>query len=356
MTDAELRRRRALAQGLHRPAGAGVHDVVRGLLAVQGQDLRSARRAVRARSHGTTAADVDRLLDERGLVVTWVNRGTLHLMTPEDYPWLLGLTGQASVKANARRLRQEGVDEAAAERGVRAVVDALSAHGPLTRDGLRAHVEAADVAVAGQALIHVLMATGLRGLTVRGPVTSAAGQAYALTRDWLGIEPPQPLEGEARDRALAELARRYLAGHGPATDADLGAWAGLPLRDVRRGLSLIPVEELSGGLLALAGGAPPDGKLPPRLLGSFDPYLIGWKRRDLVVDVRHQPEHFTKNGILSACAIDRGRAVAAWRTARDGSLELEPYDGETLSESTRKALHRDAEDLRRFETRATPRT
>src|SRR6185437_13671382 len=51
-------------------------------------------------------------------------------------------------------------------------------------------------------------------------------------RDWLG-GPPRPLSAERRPAALAELARRYLAGHGPASAADLALWAGLPLRDGR---------------------------------------------------------------------------------------------------------------------------
>lgn len=61
--------------------------VTRRLLAVQGQDPRGARLAIRARSTGLTAADVDRALtEERSLVITWLNRGTLHLVASDDYP------------------------------------------------------------------------------------------------------------------------------------------------------------------------------------------------------------------------------------------------------------------------------
>ena len=69
-----------------------------------------------------------------------------------------------------------------------------------------------------------------------------------LVRDWLGE--PKPVD---RDKALAELARRYLAGHGPASDRDLARWAGLPLRDARAGLSAIAgeLEELGDGLVDL---------------------------------------------------------------------------------------------------------
>ena len=60
---------------------------------MQGQDPRGARLAVRARSEGLTAADVDRALtEERSLLITWLNRGTLHLVRSEDYPWLQALT------------------------------------------------------------------------------------------------------------------------------------------------------------------------------------------------------------------------------------------------------------------------
>ena len=71
-------------------AGARARDprtVAERLLAVQGQDLRAARLAVRARTRGVTAADVDRALtEERSLLVTWLNRGTLHLVRSEATP------------------------------------------------------------------------------------------------------------------------------------------------------------------------------------------------------------------------------------------------------------------------------
>ena len=41
--------------------------------------------------------------------------------------------------------------------------------------------------------------------------------------------------------------RRYLAGHGPANERDLARWAGIPLRDVRRGLEAIAPDYASFG-------------------------------------------------------------------------------------------------------------
>lgn len=271
---------RFAAQLLTNPVRRTPYDVVTHLLAVQAQDLRGARLAIRARSVGTTAADVDRALtDERSMLVTWLNRGTLHLVAAEDYWWLQVLTTPPIITSNARRLSQEGVSPADAERGLTAIARALG-DGPLTRNQLREHVASAGVPVAGQAMVHLLMLASLRGHIVRGPVVAPGEQAFVLVRDWLGNSPRVD-----RDIALGELAVRYLRGHGPATDVDLARWAKLPLRDARAGLASIAdrLIELAGCLVDLAPRRR-SPKLPqPRLLGPFDPVLLGWRDRDEIV-------------------------------------------------------------------------
>src|SRR3954447_2519715 len=129
---------RLTAQLLAGPPAADPVAVVGRLLAVQGQDPRGARLAVRARTSGLTAADVDRsLTEDRSLLITWVNRGTLHLIRSEDYPWLHALTTPPLFTTSARRLAQEGVEPAAAERGIEVIERSLAEEGPLTRDQLR---------------------------------------------------------------------------------------------------------------------------------------------------------------------------------------------------------------------------
>ncbi len=331
---------RLSAQLLAGPPATDPAAVVRRLLAVQAQDPRGARLAVRARSTGLAASDVERALTEdRTLVVTWLNRGTLHLVRAEDYPWLQLLTTPRLLTGNSRRLRQEGVSEAAAERGVRVVEQALAGEGVLTRDELREHLDAADVPTAGQALVHVLFAASLRGLIVRGPMKGDT-QAFVLVRDWLGA--PRPVD---RDAALAELARRHLAGHGPASDRDLATWAGITLRDARTGLAAI-AGELSvrgDGLADLAGREPAAPLPPPRLLGPFDPVLHGWKSRDWVVG-----DHgavVTSNGVFRPIALVGGQAVATWGLA-GGVVTVTPFA--RIARRDAAALDADAEDVVRY--------
>jgi DNA glycosylase AlkZ-like len=310
------------------------------LLAVQAQDLRSARLAIRARTRELSAGDVDLALsEERSLVVGWLNRGTLQLVRVEDYWWLHELTTPPLFTANARRLEQTGVTPTAAERGVGAVERALTEDGPQTREQLRERVEAVGVPTAGQALVHLLMLTCLRGIAVRGPVLDKK-HAYVLAGDCLGR--PRRID---REQALAELARRYLAGHAPADERDLAKWAGLPLRDVRVGLKAIAAElaRRDDGLLTLkttvTGG-------PPRacLLDQWDPLLVGWRSRESLLE--YYPRRVSAEAHYRPFAYVRARAVATW-SLRQGAVAMDqPFA--PLRRAERQALETDAEDVERF--------
>jgi Winged helix DNA-binding domain len=329
------------AQLLAGPPAAGPVEVVERLLAVQAQDARAARLAIRARTRpGSVASDVDRALsDERSLVVGWLMRGTLHLVRREDYRWLHALTAPRLRTTNARRLAREGVEPAAARRGVRVVERALAAEGPLTRDGLRQRVAAAGVRTEGQALVHILLLASLDGVIVRGPVVEG-GHAYALTRDWLGEG--RPVE---RADALAALARRYLAGHGPADERDLARWAGLPLADARAGLRTIGRElrSRSDGLLQLADGRRTRALPRPRLLGAFEPLLLGWRTREPLVEPHGRA--IASGGIVRPIALVNGRAAATW-TLRAGRIEIARL--RRISRADADALEADGVDVLRF--------
>jgi len=336
---------RLAAQLLSGPPAEGTAEVARWLLAVQAQDPRGARLAVRARSRARSAADVDAALTrDRSVVVTWLNRGTLHLVLAEDYWWLHPLTTPPLLRGDARRLAQEGVPPADAERAVTVIERAVTAEGPLTRAQLAERIAAAGVRTQGQAIVHLLALASLRGIIVRGPM-AGRDHAYALVRDWLGAPPAQHAAFD-RDRALAELAARYLASHGPATDRDLAKWAGLPLRDARSGLAAIAgrLAARDDGLADLAGRrdeCPPPP--PPRLLGAYDPLLLGWDSRDPVVGPHGRL--IAINGLFRPFALVRGRAAGTW-SLPGGKVALAPFA--PLPDADAAALAADAAEVERF--------
>ena len=213
-----------------------------------------------------------------------------------------------------------------------AVVVASLAGGPMTRAQLRERVERIGVRTEGQAHVHILLAATLRGLIVRGPMVGA-DHAYVLTRDWLGAPPRLP----DRDVMLAELARRYLAGHGPADDRDLAKWSGLSLGDARRGLAAVSglLADRDDGLASLASADGPDAGLPPpRLHGPFDPLLHGWTDRSFVL--AHEG-HRHQRGIFRPFALVNGQAVATALAA----VRLAPFA--PLGEADEAVLAADAD-------------
>jgi len=332
---------RLTAQLLAGPPARDPVAVAERVFAVQGQDPMGFRLAVRARTKGVTQADVDRALTEdRSLVVTWLNRGTLHLVRSEDYPLVQAVTTPPLRTTSERRLSQEGVPPRNVERGLETIEHALGEEGPLTSDALRERIAATGVRAEGQSLYRLLFHASLLGLIVRGPMVEKK-QAYVLVRDWL--PDAQPVD---RDEALGEFARRYLEGHGPATDRDMARWAGIPLRDTRAGLSAMAgeLDDRGDGLVSLAGREVAPELPPPRLLGSFEPCLLGWtSRTDIVGD--GSPNLVTVGGMFYPFAMVRGRAVARWKLT-GGRLELDPF--RRISKADRAALGEDAEDVKRF--------
>lgn len=334
-----ITRRRLAAQLLTHGAVREPAEVARHLLAVQAQDDRGVRLALRSRSTGLRAGDVDRLLtDDRSVLITWLNRGTLHLVHREDYPWLHALTTPQLAVGNSRRLAQEGVPADAADAGVRVIEKALS-NGPLTRRHLREHLDSAGIRTQGQALVHLIARSSIAGTTIRGPVVGKE-QAFVLTRDWIGRA-----DKVDRHQALAELARRFLRGHGPADERDLAKWAGITLGDARRALAAISTEiaDLENGLVDLVVRVPVDEWPPPRLLGPFDPVLLGWTSREAIVG-RHA-HLVTINGLFRPFPMVGGRATGTW-SMKDHRVKIDLL--ETITDDEQQALAEEAVAVEHF--------
>ena len=93
----------------------------------------------------------------------------------------------------------------------------------------------------------------------------------------------------------------------------------------------------------LAGRAPPAGVPPPRLLGAFDPILLGWTSRAEFV-AKHEAA-VVSGGIFRPIALVEGRAAGTW-TFQGGRVELQPFG--RMSRDHASALDADAADVIRF--------
>jgi hypothetical protein len=233
LDDRQIARWRLASQHLvGRPAGAP-DDVVRGLLAVQAENFSQAGWAVAARGTRIDWARFTAAFDAGDLLRTHVLRTTWHFVTPDDLVWLVGLTAPALRRLYDQSRRAYGIDDRTLDAAVAVIVDGIAADGPQTRAQLRARLQDADLPAAGPALTAVTAGAEVMALICSGPL-AGADQTHALVRE----RAPRARRLD-RDEALAEIALRYVTGHGPATERDLAYWATLTVTDVRRGLSAV---------------------------------------------------------------------------------------------------------------------
>ena len=333
-----------------------VAEVVRALGGLQAQDTPASRLAIRPRSTGLDADAVRRACNQdRSVVRTWAMRGTLHMVAAEDAGWLVGLLGPAFLAAGRRRRLQLGLDDRLCGQALK-VLPAVLADGPLSRAELVRALAAKGVKVnpGGQAPAHLVGYAALSGLICRGPDLDGDEASYVLLEDWAGNG--RAFEG---DDALAELARRYLAGHGPAAPEDLAAWSGLAVGRAKEAFDLVAGElaevELDGRRLwarkgARAPRAPARSQGPVvRLLGRFDDYLLGWRDRELVLDPRFATRIQAGGGWIHPAVVVDGRVAGTWRSRRAGGrleVTVEPFG--RLPAGARPGLEAEAADLGRF--------
>ena len=274
---------RAVAE---RAAGA---DAGRGRApTARGPGAGRARRAPRgAQPLGRTARHRRRRRAERRpLVITWVNRGTLHLIGAEDYWWLHPLTTPQLATGNRRRLRQEGVSERQAERGVDVVAEAVIAR---ATDARRAPGAARRRRRAHRRPSARARAPGGNAPRPRGPRPDARLGARFRRRRRLA----RRRAGTAR--AAPTRWRAWPVGTSPVTAPPTRptSHAGRGSRSATPGSAFGGIEDEVSRTARRARRPrrPCDAaRLPgPRLLGPFDPLLLGWVSHAAVR--RHPPGH-----------------------------------------------------------------
>ncbi|MEU4739763.1 crosslink repair DNA glycosylase YcaQ family protein [Actinosynnema sp. NPDC023658] len=273
---------RMRAQRLSHPA-ADLADLFGSVFALQAQDVPAARLAARAR--GVRSLD--------GPVVrTWAMRGTLHLLHEDDL-WVVPLLGPTFIAAGRRRRDQLGLTDELCARALPALREVLTE--PLERAELVRRLAEVGIALdpGTQAPAHLLAFAAHSGVLSRG-----LDDTYRL------------LDITCEPKGVDELWRRYRRAYGPATPDDFAAWSGLPKRLLK------DLPEVIGA------PAEPDGTV--RMLGHFDPYLLGYRDRSAALAPEHAPLVQTGGGFLTPYVVVDGRVVAVWR--REGArIAVHPF-------------------------------
>jgi winged helix DNA-binding protein len=256
----------------------------------------------------------DALLD-RQVVRIALMRGTVHLVSAADACFLRPLIQpllDRDLRTNTQWARHltdldlpklaDAARAALAERPhtAKELGTALAEHWPDREPGALTHA-----------------ARGLLPLVQVPPraVWGRSGQtAYQTAEHWLSREldhTPDP----------ARMITRYLEAFGPATIADIQAWAGLTrLREVTETLDLKTFHTDDGRELYDLPDAPrPDADTPApvRLLPEFDNVLLSYADRTRIMNDDHRKRLFgVKNGVFPGTFLVDGFLRGSWRLTR----------------------------------------
>lgn len=325
-----IARRRLWNQHIVQPRFDHPSQVVAWLGAVQAQEYLSALWAVGLRTRQATEASIEQALADRSIVRTWPMRGTIHFVAAADVRWMLALLTPRVIARGAQRFRELGLDEAVVARSKELFANALQGGKQLKRDEIYSLLEQAGISTAGQRGYHLLWRSAQAGL-ICFAAREGKQHTFALLDEWV-----PPGKSLAREEALAEVARRYFTGHGPATLQDFAWWSGLTVGDARAGLEMVSsrfVQETTDGQLYWSSpDVPAVGDTSPAafLLPSFDEYLVGYRDRSAVLDPLHAKQAAPRGGMLSATLVLDGQVVGTWKRTlkRDKVvLQVAPFSG-----------------------------
>jgi hypothetical protein len=348
----EIAAQRLANQRVSRPAGRRPAEIVARLGAVQAQEYQAAKWALGLRmAGGVTDAGIEQAVNEGHILRTHVLRPTWHFVTPSDIRWMLTLTAPNVHRAMAAYFRQNELDSGICSRAASVFERALGNNRYLTRAELGAHLAASGIVAKGPRLALLTMYAELERVVCSGPWRGRQ-LTYALVDERVPATPDRP-----RDEALAELAKRFLASHGPATLRDFVWWSGLKTADAKRSFEIARARsQPADGLTYWSIGArsPSPARRAPivSLLPIYDEYLVAYRDRVAVPHaVSARVESTSGNAVTFQHAlVINGQIAGTWRTPRRraAGLLIDVVPLRRLSGAERRALADEAVRYGRF--------
>ena len=340
MTNLDIARQRLHNQFLSQQIFEKPEDVVQWLGAVQSQDYGAAKWALGLRLQNATDDVLEQAFAGGAILRTHVMRPTWHFVTPADIRWMLAFTAPRVLAAMAYYDRVLELDSATFVKSNAILVRALQGGKQLTRAELASEFQQVGIACDNlQRLGHIIMHAELDGI-----ICSGARRGKQFTYALLDERAPQTRTLD-HDEALAEFARRYFTGHGPATLQDFVWWSGLTMADAKTGLEMVSsqlvhdvVENQTYWFLPSTS---PTYDLPQTiyLLPNFDEYTVGYSDRSAVIDESDLTKFERWGNVLNNTIVLDGRVIGTWkRTLKKNSVSITPSLFAPLNEAETCAL------------------
>jgi hypothetical protein len=313
--------------------------LVHHLVAVQAQEANAPYIGLWTRLAAFDRDGLTDLLHRRLVVRSSMLRGTQHLATAEDFPWLRPAVQPALARGRQAGFGRDtaGVDLTEFVAHARELLDGQT----LTRPALARllarrwpDVEPMALGWSAQCLLPL----------VHPPPSGTWGRfgatPFVLAEEWLG----RPMEAGDAER----LVLRYLAAFGPASVRDVQVWSGLTrLREVVERMPLRRYRSEAGAVLYDLPDAPltdPDAEAPVRLVPEFDNLMLSHADRTRVISEEHRRVVITGAVVRPTFLVD-GYVRGMW-TLAGPVVTISPFAA--VDRGTRSALEAEAARLVAF--------
>lgn len=323
----------------------GVVEAVERVVALQAQEPASPYLALWNRVAGFDPADLDRAFAEHTIVKTQLMRITLHAVSVQDYPefQLAMWPSLRAARLHDARFTRTGLSREDAD----ALLPEILAFAATPRTNAEAEAWL-DERLGVTEKPGVWWAFRQLGHLWHHPVGGA--WSFGPRPSYIAAQAAPATDPAA---AVRHLVRRYLAGFGPATIADIAQFSTIlrpPIKEAVASLEneLVRLEGPNGEeLVDLAGIDLPaeDSPAPPRLMAMWDSLLLAYKDRSRIIPPEIRKLVIRTNGDVLPTLLVDGLVAGVWRPAEDG---IEATAFEPLGDDAWEGLEAEAVALRRM--------
>ena len=315
--------------------------VVRDLCGFQSQFLANAVHSLYIRS-----ADFHSETVKEGLVKNWTIRSTVHVFSEKDLSLFIRCNDGRDYRKNTWEgytfwnQREQWALSPERQAYLSQVIVSALGDGSKTRDELKELCREKGMTYAEETCMFDPWGGGICELCKRGFMNYVVQEkkAYCLSPDF------SPMRDE---EARMEIARRYFTNIAPATVHDAMYFLGAKQQEVKKWLSLLPVEDMTVDgrtYFYIPNGKRYDREIPGCIfLAGFDQLMLGYQKKEsLYLPEEHLRHIFNLAGIVMPSILLNGRVVGKWKK-KNTTLTLTLF--EPVAEAERRIILAEAEAL-----------
>lgn len=270
----------------------------------------------------------DALSEKRQLGKVRFVRNTVFVLPRDMLPIAFVGLRQSLGKRVFEYLEQRGITCQDYEKYSAQILEVLSGTGKSAREiktvlGVQASLSAVINVMCDQGLL-------IRGLPKTGWKSNQ--HIYFRMQDFF---PNLDVQRDTDEEAKKSIVKRYITAYGPVTERDISWWTRFPKAEINQilvslkpDITQVEIESLEKNFLMRSvdldkmNSLKRIGKAQVNVLPMLDPYLMGYKDRDRMLDSQFYDYVYDRSGNATSSILVNGRIIGVWDYSKDSQTEI----------------------------------